>query len=99
MTKDTEDKIVALVGSMKAACIIAACDDVMCAALIRNGEKLANDVLLAIELETQTQMQEEARQRVEDLRSQMREEARAARVQRDDQDGDDDYDVDVEYVP
>jgi len=48
----------------------------------------------------QSQMQEEARQRIESLRSQHREEARAARSESEDDDfDDDDYDVEVEYVP
>ena len=54
------------------------------------------------ERETQSRMQEEARVRIEGLRTHRREEARDARAQRDDDDDDfddDDYDVEVEYVP
>ncbi|MFK8051065.1 MAG: Obg family GTPase CgtA [Halioglobus sp.] len=67
-----------------------------------NELEAADPELLELERQTQTRMQEEARKRIEDLRSFRREEARAARsAQQDDEDDfdDDDYDVEVEYAP
>jgi GTP-binding protein len=78
----------------------------LCADLMRHLEEWreleATDADAAeVERQTQSAMQEEARQRIESLRSARREEARAVRAERDDDDDfdDDDYDVEVEYVP
>lgn len=61
----------------------------------------ANPELVEQELETQQQMQDEARERIESLREQHRAERKAAKEQSssDDDWDDDDYDVEVEYVP
>ncbi|WP_299977033.1 Obg family GTPase CgtA [uncultured Pseudoteredinibacter sp.] len=61
----------------------------------------ANSELVEQELETQQQMQDEARERIESLRDQHRAERKAAKEQSssDDDWDDDDYDVEVEYVP
>lgn len=61
----------------------------------------ANPELAEQELETQQQMQDEARERIESLREQHRAERKAAKEQSssDDDWDDDDYDVEVEYVP
>ncbi|MCV6621363.1 MAG: Obg family GTPase CgtA [Cellvibrionaceae bacterium] len=61
----------------------------------------ANPELVEQELETQQQMQDEARERIDSLREQHRAERKAAKEQSssDDDWDDDDYDVEVEYVP
>lgn len=61
----------------------------------------ANPELVEQELETQQQMQDEARERIESLREQHRAERKSAKEQSssDDDWDDDDYDVEVEYVP
>tara|TARA_R110002110_G_scaffold415748_1_gene654803 strand:+ start:32561 stop:33775 length:1215 start_codon:yes stop_codon:yes gene_type:complete len=83
--------------------------DVLCGDLMTRLEdcaamEAADPELLEAERELQTKMQEEARQRIADLRAQHRAEAVAARAAAaggddDDDFDDDDYDVDVEYVP
>lgn len=76
------------------------CGDMMRYIEERSELEAADPELIALEREVQTRMQEEARQRIEDLRSQRRDEARTARAASDDDDfDDDDYDVEVEYVP
>ena len=66
-------------------------------------EKEAADPELAeAEWALQSLMQEEGRQRIEDLRSQRRQESaenKARTEQENDDFDDDDYDVEVEYVP
>ncbi|WP_299771357.1 Obg family GTPase CgtA [uncultured Pseudoteredinibacter sp.] len=61
----------------------------------------ANPELVEQEIETQQQMQDEARERIESLREQHRAERKSAKEQSssDDDWDDDDYDVEVEYVP
>jgi GTPase len=82
--------------------------DRLCADMMRHLEEwreveATDPDAVEIERQTQTAMQEEARQRIDGLRSARREEARAARAESDesddDDDDDDDYDVEVEYVP
>ncbi|MEH6591301.1 MAG: Obg family GTPase CgtA [Halioglobus sp.] len=81
--------------------------DRLCADMMRHLEEWreveATDAdAVEIERQTQSAMQEEARQRIDGLRSARRAEARAARADSDEDDDDfddDDYDVDVEYVP
>lgn len=76
------------------------CGDMMRYLEERNELEATDPELAELERETQTRMQEEARQRIEDLRSFRREEARATREGKDDDDfDDDDYDVEVEYAP
>lgn len=88
--------------------ITAVGTDRLCGDMMRHIESVneleaADPELVELERETQTRMQEEARKRIEDLRSFRREEARTARgeQQNDDDDDfdDDDYDVEVEYAP
>ena len=64
---------------------------------IREREALDEELVVA-ERAAQESMQQEARQRIEELRERHREEKRARKSGEDDFD-DDDYDVDVEYVP
>jgi GTP-binding protein len=77
----------------------------LCGDMMRNLEQhkvmeAADPELVEVERDTQTRMQEEARERIEGLRSQRRDEARTARTDGDDDDFDDeDYDVETEYVP
>jgi GTPase len=78
--------------------------DRLCADMMRHLEEwreveATDPDAVEIERQTQTAMQEEARQRIDGLRSARREEARAARAESDESDDDDDYDVEVEYVP
>jgi GTP-binding protein len=63
------------------------------------ARELADSELAETESELQTRMQEEARQRIDDLRALRRQEARDARDDSDDDFDDDDFDVEVEYVP
>ncbi len=77
--------------------------EALCGALMTHLEECkareaADPELAALESELQTRMQEEGRQRIEDLRATRRAEAAEAREDGDDFD-DDDYDVEVEYVP
>jgi GTP-binding protein len=57
--------------------------------------------LLEEEREKQSRMQQEARERIEDLRARRRRQSKEADAEDDDDDDydDDDYDVEVEYVP
>ena len=77
----------------------------LCGALMTHLEdckarEAVDSELVRIESELQTRMQEEARQRIEDLRTLRRQEAADAKEQGDDDDfDDDDFDVDVEYAP
>ncbi|MEH6635534.1 MAG: Obg family GTPase CgtA [Halioglobus sp.] len=77
----------------------------LCGALMTHledckAQEAADPELVRIESELQTRMQEEARQRIEDLRTLRRQEAADAKEQGDDDDfDDDDFDVDVEYAP
>ena len=59
----------------------------------------AEPELAEAEGDLQSRMQLEARERIEKLRADAREEARAARLEGADEDDDDDFDVEVEYVP
>ena len=76
--------------------------DALCGDLMNYLEELrereaADPELAQADVELQQRMQEEARQRIADLRAQRR---RGPEVEEDDDDWDDDeYDVDVEYVP
>jgi GTP-binding protein len=72
------------------------CGDLMTYLEERREQEAANPELAAAELALQQQMQEEARQRIAELRSH-----RQAQPDPDDEDefDDDDYDVEVEYVP
>jgi GTP-binding protein len=80
------------------------CGDMMRYLEQRVELEAADPALAEAERATQTRMQEEARLRIEALRTRRREAARDARAGRDD-DGfgnggdDDDYDVEVEYAP
>jgi GTPase len=68
----------------------------------RKEEEGANPELAQAEAERQEAMQEEARERIEELRERHRAQKLAKRSGSDDDDDDwneDDYDVDVEYVP
>jgi GTP-binding protein len=78
--------------------------DVLCGDLMTyleecRARELADSELAETESELQTRMQEEARQRIDDLRALRRQEARDARDDSDDDFDDDDFDVEVEYVP
>ena len=81
----------------------ALCGDMMRYLEERNALEASDPEVAEIESETQSRMQEEARKRIEGLRSARREEARMAKEQRDDDDDDDfdddDYDVEIEYAP
>lgn len=75
----------------------ALCGDLMSYLEERREMEAADPELAQRELELQARMQEEARQRIADLRNQRK----AAPVEDEDDDDwdEDDYDVDVEYVP
>lgn len=77
------------------------CGDLMSYLEEIREREAADPELAQSEIELQFQMQEEARQRIDELRSQRRTEAREARSEKgeDDDWDEDDYDVDVEYVP
>ncbi|MEH6580951.1 MAG: Obg family GTPase CgtA [Halioglobus sp.] len=78
------------------------CGDMMRYLEERRELEAADPELEEQERETQSRMQEEARQRIDDLRSMRRQEAREARLESDDDDDDfddDDFDVEVEYAP
>lgn len=59
----------------------------------------ANPELVEQELDVQQQMQDEARERIEELRERHRAGRKAAKEDNDDDWDEDDYDVDVEYAP
>jgi GTP-binding protein len=77
----------------------ALCGDLMTYLEECRAREMADPELAEGESELQTRMQEEARQRIEDLRALRRQEARDARDDSDDDFDDDDFDVEVEYVP
>jgi GTP-binding protein len=79
----------------------ALCGDMMKYLEERRNREAEDPELAEQERDVQSRMQEEARQRIDNLRSQRRAEARAAREgnEEDDDFDDDDYDVEVEYVP
>jgi GTP-binding protein len=79
----------------------ALCGDMMRYLEERRNREDEDPELAEQEREVQTRMQEEARQRIDNLRSERRAEARAAREdsEEDDDFDDDDYDVEVEYAP
>ncbi|RLA52090.1 MAG: GTPase ObgE [Gammaproteobacteria bacterium] len=72
------------------------CGDLMTALEACRAREIADPELAEMESELQTRMQDEARQRIEDLRALRRREARDAR---EDDFDDDDFDVEVEYLP
>ena len=72
----------------------ALCGDLMTHLEACRAQESADPALAEAERELQSRMQQEARQRIEDLRAQKRRGPIA-----DDEDDDDDYDVEVEYVP
>ncbi len=75
------------------------CHDLMARIEVIAEEEKANPELVEIERNAQNQMQEEARQRIEEVRLAYR--AKKAGLEQDDDDDDwddDDYDVEVEYV-
>jgi len=63
----------------------------------RKSEEAADPELAEAELESQRQMQREARERIDDLREIQRTRRRAAKGQDDDDWDDDDHDVEIEY--
>ncbi len=80
---------------------VALCGDIMAYVEARKEEELSNPELAELERERQDAMQEEARERIEELRERHRAEKRAQRKGTDDDDdwNEDDYDVEFEYVP
>lgn len=77
----------------------ALCGDLMSYLEERREMEAANPELAQEELELQARMQEEARQRIADLRKQRRAAPADEESDEDDDWDEDDYDVDVEYVP
>ena len=75
------------------------CGDLMIQLEEYKAAEEAEPELAAAEGDLQSRMQLEARERIEKLRADAREEARAARLEGADEDDDDDFDVEVEYVP
>ncbi|MFC6634550.1 Obg family GTPase CgtA [Microbulbifer taiwanensis] len=63
----------------------------------RREEEIANPDLAEVELESQRQMQREARERIDELREAQRARRRAAKADEDEDWDDDDHDVDIEY--
>jgi len=86
------------VAAIRAEGTAAMCGDLMTYLEECRARELADPELAEAESELQTRMQEEARQRIEDLRALRRQEARDARDDSDDDFDDDDFDVEVEYV-
>jgi GTP-binding protein len=77
----------------------ALCGDLMTYLEECRALEMADPALAEAERELQTRMQDEARQRIEGLRALRRQEAQDARDDSDDDFNDDDFDVEVEYVP
>jgi GTP-binding protein len=77
----------------------ALCGDLMTYLEECKAREAADPELADAERALQSLMQQEARQRIEDLRALRREEAARNKEAGDDFDDDDDFDVEVEYVP
>lgn len=77
----------------------ALCGDLMTCLEEYKAREASDPGLAELEHEAQSRMQQEARQRIEDLRARRRQEAAENREDDDDDFDDDDFDVEVEYVP